>query len=94
MPMCESFYRKVGLLRIQGKNFDLQPLPLKTVRPFKMEDVVLADEAELEENELDLDKRDTITAFLAKKVKWFSFSLGFSGSKACVKTSANWIRVL
>jgi hypothetical protein len=38
-----------------------------------MEDVVLADEAESDENELDLDKRDTITSFLAKKVIFFFF---------------------
>jgi hypothetical protein len=36
-----------------------------------MKDVVLADEAELDENELDLDKRDTITSFLAKEVIFF-----------------------
>jgi double-strand break repair protein MRE11 len=66
---CPSVYRKVGLLRIQGRKFQLDPLPLKTVRPFKMEDIVLQDEAELEENDLDLDKRETITAFLARKVR-------------------------
>ncbi len=66
--LAHSSCRKVGILRIQGKHFQIEPIPLKTVRPFKMDEVVLSEEAAKVENDIDLEKRETITAFLATRV--------------------------
>jgi len=51
------------LLQIQGKEFQLTPLPLRTVRPFVLEEVVLADE-----EGVDLNDQMEITKFLKAKV--------------------------
>ena len=64
---CTS--RKVGILSIQRGQFIIEPIPLKTVRPFKIGDIVLEEEADDEENGIDLQKRETITAFLKTKVR-------------------------
>jgi double-strand break repair protein MRE11 len=60
--------RKVGILSIQRDQFNIEPIPLKTVRPFKIGDIVLEEEADDEESGIDLEKRETITAFLRIKV--------------------------
>lgn len=67
--MLSFLSRKVGLLSIQRRRFHIEPIPLKTVRPFKMGEVVLTEEAEDPESGLDLQKRDTITAFLKARVQ-------------------------
>ena len=51
------------MLQIQGKEFQLTPLPLRTVRPFVLEEVVLADE-----EGIDLNDQMEITKFLKAKV--------------------------
>ena len=51
------------MLQIQGKEFQLTPLPLRTVRPFVLEEVVLADE-----EGVDLNDQMEITKFLKAKV--------------------------
>ena len=43
--MCVS--RHIGLLKVKGKKMNLQKLPLKTVRQFFIQDVVLADYEDL-----------------------------------------------
>lgn len=60
--------RHVGLLSIQGDQFQIAELPLKTVRPFEMEEIVLTDEAALPDSKINLEDKDTITAFLREKV--------------------------
>jgi len=55
--------RHVALLQIQGKEFQLTPLPLRTVRPFVLEEVVLSDE-----EGIDLNDQMEITKFLKAKV--------------------------
>jgi len=35
-------------LKIQGKDFELTPIPLRTVRPFVMDQIVLTEVAEVE----------------------------------------------
>ena len=65
--------RHVALLQIQGKEFQLTPLPLRTVRPFIIEEIVLSDIAD--EVELDLNDQLSITKFLKGKVSLFSFLL-------------------
>lgn len=64
----EAIQKKVGLLSIQKDRFNIEPIVLKTVRPFKIGEVVLAEEAEDPESGLDLQQRDTVTAFLKAKV--------------------------
>lgn len=39
----EAAKKHVGLLRIKGKKMNMQKIPLQTVRPFYIEDIVLAD---------------------------------------------------
>ncbi|XP_066476359.1 double-strand break repair protein MRE11 isoform X2 [Tiliqua scincoides] len=39
----EAAKKHVGLLRIKGKKMNMQKIPLRTVRPFYIEDIVLAD---------------------------------------------------
>lgn len=60
--------RHVALLQIQGKEFNLTPLPLRTVRPFVIEELVLTDVAE--KVGLDLNDQMEITKFLKTKVKF------------------------
>ena len=62
--------RHVALLQIQGKEFQLTPLPLRTVRPFIIEDIVLNEVAD--EVGLDLNDQMAITKFLKGKVGLFS----------------------
>jgi hypothetical protein len=61
-------YRKVGILSIQGEQFDIEPIVLKTVRPFKIGEIVMEDEADDPANDIDLQLRDSVTAHLEKKV--------------------------
>jgi len=60
------FDRHVALVQIQGKDFQLTPIPLRTVRPFVIEQIVLTDIAE--EAGLDLNDQMEITKFLKSKV--------------------------
>ncbi|XP_036180557.1 double-strand break repair protein MRE11 isoform X4 [Myotis myotis] len=43
----EAVKKHVGLLRIKGKKMNMQKIPLRTVRQFFMEDVVLADHPDI-----------------------------------------------
>ncbi|KAJ7201073.1 Metallo-dependent phosphatase-like protein [Mycena pura] len=62
----EAIDKHVALLQIQGKEFELKPLPLRTVRPFVIESIVLSEIAE-EEN-LNLSDQMEITKYLKNKV--------------------------
>ena len=64
------FIRHVALVQIQGKEFKLTPLPLRTVRPFVIEEVVLNEVAD--EVGLDLNDQMAITKFLKGKVSFLS----------------------
>lgn len=44
-------------------------LPLKTVRPFEMEEIVLTEEAASPDSKINLEDKDTITAYLREKVR-------------------------
>ena len=70
---CDTFFlltsvvfsnRHVGLLKIREKDFKLEKIPLKTVRPFVIDEVVLSDTS------LDPSSEDQLTAFLKEKVKF------------------------
>jgi hypothetical protein len=53
-------------LEIKGKDFKLTPLPLKTVRPFVIDEINLGDVAE--EEGLNLNDQMEITKYLKAKV--------------------------
>ena len=59
--------RHVALLSIQGKEFELKPIPLRSVRPFVIDDVDLREAAE--EEGFDLSDKLAVNKFLKKKVR-------------------------
>lgn len=63
-----SLRRNVGILSIQGDKFQIEEILLKTVRPFELDEVILEDEAANADNDIDLEDKDTISAFLRQKV--------------------------
>ncbi|CAK5263680.1 unnamed protein product [Mycena citricolor] len=62
----EAIEKHVALLQIQGKEFEMTPIPLRTVRPFQIESIVLTDVAD-EEN-LDLKDTMAISKYLKGRV--------------------------
>ncbi|KAF8639209.1 hypothetical protein AX17_001694 [Amanita inopinata Kibby_2008] len=62
----EALEKHVALLQIQGKEFQLTPIPLRTTRPFVIGEVVLVDAAEKEG--LDITDPMEITKYLKTKV--------------------------
>ncbi|KDQ32941.1 hypothetical protein PLEOSDRAFT_1080378 [Pleurotus ostreatus PC15] len=62
----EATQKHVALLQIQGKEFQLTPIPLRSVRPFVIEEVTLLDVAE--EEGFDIDDQMAITKYLKRKV--------------------------
>ncbi|KAJ6463956.1 Mre11 DNA-binding presumed domain-containing protein [Mycena sanguinolenta] len=62
----EALEKHVALLSIQGKEFEMTPIPLRTVRPFVIESIVLSEIAE--EEGLNLGDQMAITKFLKSKV--------------------------
>jgi double-strand break repair protein MRE11 len=56
-------FRHVGLLTIRGKDFEMEKLPLKTVRPFKFDTVILA-----EHPALSPDLPEAVVSFLKDEV--------------------------
>lgn len=67
-PTCINVFtlRHVALLTIQNKEFDLMPIPLRTVRPFILEEICLTDVHE--EEGLDLSDQMEISKFLKGRV--------------------------
>ncbi|KAH9818060.1 double-strand break repair protein MRE11 [Melampsora americana] len=63
----ESLQKKVGVLEIQGHDFAINPITLKTVRPFVFHDIILSDEEE--ENNLTLDTKTKVIKYLTKLVE-------------------------
>jgi double-strand break repair protein MRE11 len=62
----ETKPKHVGLLEIKGKQFKVHPIPLKTVRQFYMEDVVLEDTS-LNPNDPSVGKK--VEAFCQERVE-------------------------
>ncbi|KAJ6590952.1 Metallo-dependent phosphatase-like protein [Mycena vulgaris] len=62
----EALEKHVALLEIHNKEFQITPIPLRTVRPFVIESVVLSEIAE--EEGLNLADQMEITKFLKAKV--------------------------
>ncbi|KAI0330035.1 DNA repair exonuclease [Cubamyces sp. BRFM 1775] len=62
----EALEKHVALLKIQGKEFELTPIPLRSVRPFVIDDVVLSEAAE--EEGFDINDKIEVAKFLKQKV--------------------------
>ncbi|KAH9974096.1 Metallo-dependent phosphatase-like protein [Lactifluus volemus] len=62
----ESLDKHVALLKIQGKEFELTPIPLRTVRPFVMDEVLLTEVAE--EEGFDVTDQMEVTKYLKLRV--------------------------
>lgn len=59
-------YRHVALLEIQGKEFQLTPISLRTVRPFVIEDIHLVSASE--EEDFNISDNIEIAKFLKSRV--------------------------
>ena len=59
-------YRHCALLEVQGKNFEITPIVLRTVRPFKLAEVILTQVAE--EEGLDLSDKIEINKYLKHRI--------------------------
>jgi double-strand break repair protein MRE11 len=70
-----NVYRHVALLQIQGKGFQLTPIPLRTVRPFVLDEVILSEAAE--DEGFELTDQLAISKFLKKKVRFIRVQLSF-----------------
>lgn len=57
----------MGLLKIQGKQFQMDEIRLKTVRPFIFEDLKLEDVEEIEG--ISLEGKAKVTKYLKSKVQ-------------------------
>lgn len=66
LSSANSSRRHVGLLEVQGKEYNLTPISLRTVRPFVLGSVVLLDVAE--EEGLDITSSVEVTKYLKQKV--------------------------
>ena len=58
--------RHCALLEVQDKAFEITPIPLRTVRPFKMDTVCLATVAE--DEDINLNDRLSINSFLKRRI--------------------------
>lgn len=62
----EAQPKHVAVLRVHGREFALEPIPLRTVRPFVLEEVVMAEAAE--DEGIDLREQMEINKFLRARV--------------------------
>ncbi|KAF9022233.1 DNA repair exonuclease [Hymenopellis radicata] len=62
----EAIEKHVALVKVQGKDFQLTPLPLRTVRPFVIEEVAVSDLAS--EYNFELNDQISINKYLKIKV--------------------------
>lgn len=67
----EAVPKHVAILSITGKEFQTETIRLKTVRPFVMKEIVLAEEKEIKNKELwrVTDNRAKITQYLTKLIE-------------------------
>lgn len=59
-------FRHCALLEVQDKSFEITPIVLRTVRPFKLSEVILTDVSE--EEGLDLQDKVEINKYLKNKI--------------------------
>jgi hypothetical protein len=70
-PANIALSRHVALIQVHGKEYSLKPLPLRTARPFVLEEVVLSEVAE--EEEFELEDQMEITKYLRSRVNVMLF---------------------
>ena len=61
-----SLSRHVALIQVHGKEYTLKPLPLRTARPFVLEEVALSEVAE--EEGFELEDQMEISKYLRSRV--------------------------
>lgn len=69
--------RHVALIQVHGKEYSLKPLPLRTARPFVLEEVVLSEIAE--EEGFELEDQMEIAKYLRSRVNIVPFSIFLAG---------------
>jgi double-strand break repair protein MRE11 len=69
----QTGHRQVAILQIQNREFNIEPIPLRSVRPFIMGEVMLAEEQEV--NNVKLDTKKDANKFLRSKVPLFLSSV-------------------
>lgn len=62
-----SCQRHVALVKIQGKEFEMTPIPLRSVRPFVMDEILLTEVAE--EEGFDVTDQMEVTKYLKLRVR-------------------------
>lgn len=62
----EAVDKHVALVKIQGKGFEMTPIPLRTVRPFVMDEILLTEVAE--EEGFDVADQMEVTKYLKLRV--------------------------
>ena len=72
-----SLSRHVALIHVHGKEYSLKPLPLRTARPFVLEEVVLSEVAE--EEGFELEDQMEISKYHRSRVTIFLFSIALAG---------------
>lgn len=65
----EAVPKHVALLTITGKDFDLQPIRLKTVRPFKYKEIALSDDKYMRQIAQDHENRSKVHRYLIEVVE-------------------------
>ena len=61
--------RHVGLIKIQGKEFDFTPIRLRSVRPFVFQEISLAEYHDRQrDDKKKLTSKQAVTKFLKAKV--------------------------
>lgn len=73
LSKAETVEKCIGLLSIKGKDFKMKKIPLQTVRPFCLEDVILRDTS-LDPKDANVSKK--MIAYCAQKVEDIIDSLG------------------
>lgn len=64
----EAVPKHVALLSVTGKDFDMQPIRLKTVRPFKFKEIALADDKNMQKVAFDRENKAKVHRYLAEVV--------------------------
>ncbi|PWW71937.1 DNA repair exonuclease [Tuber magnatum] len=65
----EAVTKHVGILSVTGRGFELEKIRLKTVRPFVMKEIVLAEEPQMKNVWKKNTNRTTVTSFLCNTVE-------------------------
>ncbi|KAL8989212.1 MAG: hypothetical protein Q9169_008407 [Polycauliona sp. 2 TL-2023] len=65
----EAVPKHVAILSVTGRDFKVEPIRLKTIRPFRMKEIVLSEEDEINNLAKRSDHRAELTRFLMRTVE-------------------------